>query len=108
MNKGEDKTGMTDEELNDVYSWVDTFELSRPKKNMARDFSDALLIAEIIKSHYPKLVELHNYPSSHNIKQKTNNWNTLNRKVFNRMHFQILKEDIDDIVNCKQMAIERF
>ena len=44
---------ITDEELNDIYGWVDTFTLSRPKKNIARDFSDGLLVAEIVKSNYP-------------------------------------------------------
>lgn len=87
---------------------MDIFNLSRPKKNIARDFSDGLLVAEMVKSFYPKLVELHNYPSSHNVKQKTTNWGTLNRKVFNRMNFQVLKIDIDDIVNCKQYAIEKL
>ena len=67
---------LTDEELNDIYAWVDTIPLSRPKKNIARDFSDGLLMAEIIKHSYPKLVELHNYPAAHNIKQKNTNWAT--------------------------------
>ena len=102
------KNYLSDDELNEIYAWVDTLELSRPKKNIARDFSDALLVAETIKCYYPKLVELHNYPPTHNIKQKNTNWATLNRKVFNRMGFQILKNDIEDIVNGKQMAIEKF
>ena len=109
MDKDGDKpNALTEEELNEVYSWVDTFELSRPKKNIARDFSDGLQIAEVIKSYYPKLVELHNFPAASNVKHKTGNWNTLNRKVFNRMNFQVLKSDIEDIVNCKQQAVERF
>ena len=33
-------SGMTDEELQDVYTWVDQIALSRPKKNISRDFSD--------------------------------------------------------------------
>lgn len=28
------------EELNEVYQWVDQLSLSRPKKNITRDFSD--------------------------------------------------------------------
>ena len=108
-DKADGKKGsLTDEELNDIYGWVDIFQLSRSKKNIARDFSDGLLVAEIIKSYYPKLVELHNYPASHNVKQKTTNWGTLNRKVFNRMNFQVLKTDIDEVVNCKQYAVEKL
>lgn len=69
---------LTDEDLNEVYGWVDGYQFSRPKKNMARDFSDGLMVAELVKSHYDKLVDLHNYPSTHNVKQKMTNWNTLN------------------------------
>ena len=31
---------MTEEEMQEVYNWVDEIPLSRPKKNIARDFSD--------------------------------------------------------------------
>ncbi len=33
-----------EEELQLVYQWVDTINLSRPKKNIARDFSDGGII----------------------------------------------------------------
>ena len=32
--------GMDEEELQLIYNWVDEIPLSRPKKNIARDFSD--------------------------------------------------------------------
>lgn len=31
---------ITDDELQDLYVWVDDIELSRPKRNIARDFAD--------------------------------------------------------------------
>ena len=31
---------ITEEEMQEVYNWVDEIPLSRPKKNIARDFSD--------------------------------------------------------------------
>jgi hypothetical protein len=31
---------LTDEELQHVYVWIDSIPLSRPKRNIARDFSD--------------------------------------------------------------------
>ena len=34
-------SGLAEEELQKLYSWVDEVQLSRPKKNIARDFSDA-------------------------------------------------------------------
>ena len=33
-------TRITEEEMQEVYNWVDEIPLSRPKKNIARDFSD--------------------------------------------------------------------
>lgn len=30
----------SEEELDDLYIWVDSIPLSRPKRNIARDFSD--------------------------------------------------------------------
>ena len=44
-----------------VYNWVDEIPLSRPKRSIARDFSDAVLVAEMVKHFLPKLVEMHNY-----------------------------------------------
>lgn len=108
-----DNAALTDEELNEVYGWVDCYQFSRPKKNMARDFSDGLLVAELVKSHHDKLVDLHNYPSSHNVKQKMTNWNTLNSrrrsagKIFSKFGLQVKLDQIEKIVNCEPEAIER-
>ena len=33
-------TRISEEEMQEVYNWVDEIPLSRPKKNIARDFSD--------------------------------------------------------------------
>ena len=38
---------LSENELNDLYNWVDEIPLSRPKKNIARDFSDACQAAEV-------------------------------------------------------------
>ena len=32
---------VVEEDLQELYEWVDEIPLSRPKKNIARDFSDA-------------------------------------------------------------------
>ena len=53
-----------------IYEWVDSVPLSRQKKNIARNFNDGDLLAEMIKYHYPKLVDLHNYPSSSSTEMK--------------------------------------
>ena len=73
-----DAPPLSEEELNGIYNWVDSIPLSRPKKNIARDFSDGVLVAEVVHHFFPKIVELHNYSLSHSIQQKLYNWNTLN------------------------------
>ena len=95
-------------ELMYIYEWVDSIELSRPKKNIARDFSDGVLLAEIIKSYLPHLVDLHNYPSCSNSKHKESNWNVLNNKVLKKMHIKLTKEEIDSIIKAKPLAIEKL
>lgn len=73
--------GLKEDELQKLYSWVDQVPLSRKKKSITRDFSDGILVAEIVKHFIPRLVELHNYASANSTNQKLNNWQTLNRKV---------------------------
>ena len=72
---------VSEEELQLLYTWVDDIPLSRPKKNIARDFSDGVLMAEIVKHFFPKLVQLHNYSTASSHSQKLYNWNTLNRTL---------------------------
>lgn len=59
---------LSEEDLNELYTWIDEIDFSRPKKNIARDFSDGLMVGELIKRYIPKLVQLHNYPPSENTK----------------------------------------
>lgn len=98
---------LDDDTLENIYSWVDQHQLSRPKRNIARDFSDGVLIAEIIKCHQPKLVEIHNYTPANATKPKMENWYLLNRRVFAKMKFELADEIIRSIVQCKPFAIER-
>lgn len=78
---------LSEEDLQMVYNWVDSIPLSRPKRSIARDFSDGCLAAEVVKHYIPKLVDLHNYSAAHSVTQKTYNWNTLNLKVLKRIGF---------------------
>lgn len=38
---------ISNDDLTRLYTWVDEIELSRPKRNIARDFSDGVLVAEV-------------------------------------------------------------
>lgn len=71
---------ISEEEMQEVYNWVDEIPLSRPKKNIARDFSDggkypqdlsnvflSVLVAEVVKNFVPHIVELHNYSAAHSV-----------------------------------------
>ena len=97
-----------DNQLMYIYEWVDSIPLSRQKKNISRDFNDAVLFAEMIKYHYPRLVDLHNYPSASSTKAKLVNWETLNKKVLKKLGVKITKAEINDIINSKPNAIENL
>ena len=97
-----------DNKLMYIYEWVDSIPLSRQKKNIPRDFNDAVLFAEMIKYHYPRLVDLHNYPSASSTKAKIINWETLNKKVLKKIGLKLGKNEIDDLVRSKPNAIENL
>ena len=97
---------MNEEDLLTLYEWIDSIPLSREKKNIARDFCDGMLTAEIMKHYYPRLVDIHNYPEVSSTPQKLINWNTLCMKVFRKIGFSISKNELDNVVNSKPKAIE--
>lgn len=98
---------LDEEDMQGIYEWVDSIPLTRPKKNITRDFADGVPMAEAIKFFIPGLVDMHNYVPAHSVKQKIGNWNTLNVKVFKKMGFQLAPQDIEAVVNCMPDAIER-
>ncbi|KAI8906035.1 hypothetical protein EDD86DRAFT_211370 [Gorgonomyces haynaldii] len=93
-------------EIQRLYAWIDAIPLSRSKKNIARDFSDGVLVAEVVRHFIPKLIELHNYSPANSISQKFYNWNTLNQRVFKKLHYSTSDEIISCIVNCRPGYIE--
>lgn len=97
---------LTDEQLRAIYAWIDAIPLSRPKKNIARDFSDGVMLAEVVAAYFPQLVEVHNYPAANNLRQKVYNHETLNTKVLKKLGFTIPRETIEDIVNAKPGVVE--
>ena len=105
-NNEEEEEYDESKEIMYIYEWVDKIPLSRQKKNIARDFNEGVLLAEMIKYHYPRLVDLHNYPNASSTKQKLSNWNTLNTKVLKKLGIKVTKEEINDIMNSKPNAIE--
>ncbi|XP_056005756.1 sperm flagellar protein 1-like isoform X6 [Ostrea edulis] len=96
-----------DVELENLYQWIDRIPLSRPKKNVGKDFSDGVLIAEIINHYFPKLVELHNYSPAAATKQKMENWYLLNRRVLRKLDLDLSDEVIRALANCKPKVVEK-
>ncbi|XP_053619394.1 sperm flagellar protein 1-like [Plodia interpunctella] len=94
-------------EIESVLAWVDSFKLSRSNKKINRDFSDAVLLAEILSIHYPKLVEMHNYPPRNSHALKLNNWMTLNRKVLRKLKLNLCCGTMEQLANSTPGVIER-
>lgn len=99
---------LTEEDLHALYLWVDEVPLTRPKRSIARDFADGVNVAEIVKYYFPRLVDLHNYTSGNSMSTKLDNWNTLNRKVFRKLHFEVPEDEIKEITGVVPGAVERF
>ncbi|KAM9330041.1 sperm flagellar protein 1 [Gastrophryne carolinensis] len=97
---------LDDQNLHDLYSWVDAIPLSRPKRNITRDFSDGVLVAEVVKFYFPKLVEMHNYVPANSSQQKLSNWTILNRKVLIKINFSVPDDVIRKIVQCSPGVVE--
>jgi len=97
----------TDDEMQRLYNWVDDVPLSRPKRNIGRDFSDGVLLAEVVHHYFPSKVEMHNYCAANSVEKKEYNFKTLNQKVLKRLGFQLHEEDIRDITRCTPGAIEK-
>lgn len=101
-------SNMNDEELQKLFMWVDTIPLSRSKKNINRDFSDAVLAAEVIAHYFPRLVDMHNYPATSNSGQKLANWRALNVKVLKKLKYQQAPPMLEDLAHAKTGAVEVF
>eukprot|EP00033_Pygsuia_biforma_P001578 GCRY01001777.1.p1 GENE.GCRY01001777.1~~GCRY01001777.1.p1 ORF type:complete len:228 (+),score=16.89 GCRY01001777.1:144-827(+) len=103
----EDYPTVEEEDRQILYAWVDEIPLSKPKRNISRDFSDAVLAAEVVHHFLPKLVELHNYSPANSVSQKLYNWETLNQRVFKKLNFSVPQKEMENIVYCRTDAIER-
>ncbi|XP_026211709.1 sperm flagellar protein 1 [Anabas testudineus] len=97
---------LNEEELQDLYAWIDKIPLSRPKRHITRDFSDGVMAAELVKYFLPKFVDLHNYIPANSTQQKLSNWSLLNRKVFSKLNFHVPEETVKKIVLSTVGVIE--
>lgn len=65
-------------------------------------------LAEILKVHFPKYVELHNYAARNSYLKKLDNWNTLNRKVLAKLNLKLATNDIENAAKAAPGAIENI
>ena len=86
---------------------MDSIPFSKNKKNIHRDFSDGVMMAELLNYFFPGKVDLHNYSPTNSIANKTTNWEILNEKVFKKVGIVLKKKDIEGIVGCKSNSIEK-
>ncbi|XP_071559514.1 sperm flagellar protein 1 [Temnothorax nylanderi] len=97
----------TGDHLDEIYDWIDQIKFSRPKRNIARDFSDGVLMAELLKRYYPKHVDVHNYVAGNSVAKKIDNWSTLNRKVLSKIDMRLGKEAINQLASSQPGVIEK-
>ncbi|XP_072026970.1 sperm flagellar protein 1-like [Amphiura filiformis] len=109
MPAEKDKMSQLDEEtLQELFAWVDEIPLSRPKKTITRDFSDGVMVAEVVHHFVPRLVEIHNYTPANSTIQKQSNWGTLNRKVLSKLNYNVPESVVRGITNSKPGVAEVF
>ncbi|XP_072347762.1 sperm flagellar protein 1 isoform X2 [Scyliorhinus torazame] len=97
---------LSKEAMQELYAWIDKIPLSRPKRNIARDFSDGVLVAEVVKHFLPKLVDIHNYFPANSTQQKLSNWQILNRKVFSKLRYHIPEDMLTKLIKSSPGIIE--
>ncbi|EAY23032.1 hypothetical protein TVAG_182680 [Trichomonas vaginalis G3] len=93
---------MSEEEMT---QWVLSLGLSKKPRNFPRDFSDAVLMTELIHKFYPKLVDLHNYESALKVDTKIYNWNTLNTKTLKKLGMSLDTATITALGNSQAGTI---
>ncbi|KAI8612533.1 hypothetical protein BC830DRAFT_1136277 [Chytriomyces sp. MP71] len=97
---------LSEEDVAALLAWIDEIPISRPKKNITRDFSDGVATAEVVHHFCPKLIELFMYSPANAVSQKMYNWNTLNQKVFRKLGYVAHPELISCVVANKPGYVE--
>lgn len=92
----------------DLLAWLDTIPLSRPVTSLETDFSDGILVAEIIAYFFPEYVDLEMFSRARNMSQRTKNWRLLNSEVLPKISLHAPGTVVHDITNGDHRAIELF
>lgn len=110
VNNQMQKNNLSDEELEALRSWLTGYDLSslNRSKKWQRDFSDAVLLAEILKLEFPTLVEIHNYSRCSGVQSKIDNWSMLNKRVLRKLQIHLRCDEIEKLAKADSFFIEVF
>ncbi|XP_037959240.1 sperm flagellar protein 1-like [Teleopsis dalmanni] len=87
-----------------MVDWLQKHEIVTRK--LSRDFSDAVLMAKLLKKITPKWIDIHNYPSRNSFKLKLINWETMNSKVFTKLQIKLSKLFMEKIAKAEPGSID--
>lgn len=93
-------------EMEELKSWLYEHQVTTPIHKMCREFSDGVAVAQLLKRIYPRLVDLHNYPSRNNTQLKLINWETLNTKALSKLGLCQTKSMLEKLSKSTPGCIE--
>lgn len=66
-----------------------------------------MLLVEILNTHLPELVLLHEYSPKNSYLQKLNNWETVNNKVLKKININLTKKQMEQLARAEPGVIEQ-
>ena len=99
----------------ELYVWVDALRLTaKPKKHFARDFSDGVLVAEIVhQSRVARdngvVVSMHIISGQKQFQREDGKLETLNAKVLRSaaLRCELTREEMSAVARCEKDAAEK-
>jgi hypothetical protein len=95
-------------QMDEVYKWVDSFNLTQKKSLIQRDFSDGVMLYEILTQLFPKLLSQVKLQHFSCVSKKKENWLILNRIVFSKLNIKLSDKQIERLVSQEESYIEKF
>uniref|UniRef100_A0A0G4GTN7 Calponin-homology (CH) domain-containing protein n=1 Tax=Chromera velia CCMP2878 TaxID=1169474 RepID=A0A0G4GTN7_9ALVE len=99
---------LSEKKQREVYAWVDSLPLSRPKRNISKDFSDGLMFAEVVRQFFPALIDVHNFKAAPTQTLKRSNWSVLAEKVLTHIGLYLNEADVYLLSGAAPLAIEKL
>ena len=97
---------LLDCERNELINWLLEHQVNVEK--IHRECSDGVVVANVLKAIYPKLVESHNYQPRSSLKLKIVNWETLNFKVLSKIGLPQKKSLLEEYAKGNVPALEQL